>query len=83
MILEENWSISPQRIEQFLLTQPDVTKTATGFQYRTCQIILNPVQGTLMGKWQQQRTLIRMEGEDTDTKQIQRRIFLQFLSAGG
>ena len=83
MVVEENWSISPERVRQFLLSQPDVIAINAGFQYRACWILLTPVEGTLMGKWKQPRTMVRLEGEESDVKQMQRRIFLQFLSAGG
>ncbi len=83
MVLEENWSISSERVRNFLLSQPDVSATTDGFQYHGCRITLIPILGTLLGKWEQQRTLIRLEGPEEDTKQMQRRIFLQFLSAGG
>lgn len=83
MVLEEDWSVSPERARQFFRDQPDVLPTGEGFQYGGCQIQLTPVRGMLLGKWPQARTLIRMEGPEADTRQIYRRFFLQFLSAGG
>ena len=83
MVLEENWGIAPERIQQFLLAQPDITPLYDGFQYDTCHISLTSVQGTLLGKWPHKRTCIRIEGPEPAAKQIQKRIFLQFLSAGG
>ena len=83
MILEENWSISPERIRHFLLAQPDIVQTEEDFQYHSCRISLIPVQGNLMGKWPHTRTILHIEGSDTDVQEIHRRIFLQFLSAGG
>ena len=83
MVKEENWAISPERIGQFLLSQPDVSQSPEGFVYKACRISLTPIRGSLMGKWPHARSLIRIEGSETDVKEIHRRIFLQFLSAGG
>ena len=83
MVREENWGVSPERIEMFLLEQPDVIRTHEGFSCRCCRIFLTPVRGTLMGKWPHTRSLIRLEGPESDVNEIHRRIFLRFLSAGG
>lgn len=80
---EENWAIEEGRIRTFFAAQPDVTQTAEGFAFGGCQIRLIPVSGQLLGKWQQQRTIVIMDGPDDDTAHIYQRFFLQFLSAGG
>ena len=80
---EENWAIEEGRIRTFFAAQPDVTQTAEGFAFGGCQIRLIPVSGQLLGKWQQQRTIVIMDGPDDDTAQIYQRFFLQFLSADG
>ena len=80
---EENWAVDEGRIRAFFIAQPDVTQTKDGFTFGSCQIRLIPVSGQLLGKWQQQRTIVIMEGSDTDVSRIYQRFFLQFLSAGG
>ena len=80
---EENWAIAPERIRLFFREQPDVTETETGFQFAQCKISLRPCLGQPMGKWEQQRTIVILEGPDADTDRIYRRFFLHFLSAGG
>ena len=80
---EENWAIEEGRIRTFFAAQPDVTQTAEGFVFDGCQIRLIPVSGQLLGKWQQQRTIVIMEGSDADVSRIYQRFFLRFLSAGG
>ena len=80
---EENWAIEESRIRAFFAAQPDVMQTTEGFSFGDCQIRLTPVSGQLMGKWQQQRTIVIMDGPDEDTARIYQRFFLQFLSAGG
>jgi hypothetical protein len=83
MVLEENWSASPERVRQFLLSQPDIIEKSDEFFWCACRITLTPVPGTLLGKWEHTRTLLRIEGPESDINHIHRRIFLQFLSAGG
>ena len=80
---EENWAVEESRIRAFFAAQPDVMQTAEGFAFGDCQIRLIPVSGQLFGKWQQQRTIVIMEGPESDTSQIYQRFFLRFLSAGG
>ena len=83
MVIEEDWGISPERIRQFFLDQPDVTQIPTGFQYCACRITLTPNKRHLMNKWPQVRTVVRIEGPDEEAQTIHQRFFLQFLSAGG
>ena len=83
MVLEEDWGIPPERVRQFFLAQPDVSELPGGFQFRGCHICLMPTHKTLLGNWTQARTILRIEGTDTDVQAIHRRFFLQFLSAGG
>ena len=80
---EENWAVDEGRIRAFFSAQPDVTQTKDGFTFGSCQIRLIPVSGQLLGKWQQKRTIVIMEGPDDDTARIYKRFFLRFLSAGG
>ena len=80
---EENWAIDEGRIRAFFAAQPDVTQTAEGFAFENCQIRLIPVSGLLFGKWQQQRTIVIIDGPEADVSQIYQRFFLRFLSAGG
>ena len=80
---EENWAVDEGRIRAFFIAQPDVTQTKDGFTFGSCQIRLIPVSGQLFEKWQQQRTIVIMEGSDADVSRIYQRFFLRFLSAGG
>lgn len=80
---EENWAIDEGRIRAFFVAQPDVAQTEHGFTFCGYQIRLIPVSSQLFGKWQQQRTIVIMEGPEADISQIYQRFFLRFLSAGG
>ena len=83
MIKEENWAIPAERIRAFFRQQADVAETEDGFVFRNCTIRLAPQSGQLLGKWQQHRTVITLDGPDADTEEICKRFFLRFLSAGG
>ena len=83
MVKEENWAIPAERIRAFFRQQADVSETEDGFVFRQCHIHLSPQTGQLLGKWQQSRTVITMDGPEADTEEIYKRFFLQFLSAGG
>ena len=80
---EENWAIDTERICGFFAEQPDVLRREDGFAFGQCQIRLIPASGQLLGKWQQKRTIVIMEGPEEDIAQIHQRFFLRFLSAGG
>ena len=80
---KENWAIPIERVQDFFRQQTDVTETADGFCFRQCVIHLTPDNGLLMGKWQQPRTILSLDGPDRDTEEIYQRFFLRFLSAGG
>ena len=82
-MVEENWGIAMQRVQQFFCSQPDVCPIPQGFQFADCKITLFPAAGMLMGKWPQERTVIRIEGPDAQVREIYQRFFLRFLSAGG
>ena len=81
---EEIWSISIQRAGNFFRNQEDVTEEGPNdFTYRSCRIHLTELKSNGMGIWAANRIRIRMEGEDSDVKEIYHRYFLQFLSTGG
>ena len=82
MVKEENWAIPVERIQAFFRQQVDVTEVDGTFQFRQCTIRLVPQSGQLLGKWQS-RTLITLEGPESDTDEIYKLFFLRFLSAGG
>ena len=81
--IDENWAVAPERISAFFLEQEDVRAEGAGFRYRSCMIVLIPLSGQAMGKWEILRTRIKMDGDDADVQEIHHRFFLRFLSAGG
>ena len=83
MIIEENWAIEPSRVRTFFTEQPDAVEIPEGFCVNGCTVTLSETEGSLLGKWAIRRTCIRFEGEEADVKEVHRRFFLRFLSAGG
>ena len=83
MIIEENWAIEPKRVRAFFTEQPDSVEIPEGFSVGGCTVTLTETGGSLLGKWAMKRTSIRFEGEETEVREIHRRFFLRFLSAGG
>ena len=81
--MDENWAVAPERVSAFFRKQPDVQADGDGFRYRSCTIVLLPLSGQAMGKWEIPRTRVVFEGEDEDVHKIHHRFFLRFLSAGG
>ena len=80
---DENWAIAPEHISAFFHEQADILPESDGFRYRSCRIVLIPLSGQAMGKWEIPRTQVIFEGSDEDVQEIHRRFFLRFLSAGG
>ena len=83
MIIKENWAIDPQRVRAFWAEQTDAAMIPEGFAINGCTVTMTEDHGTIMGKWAIRRTCIRFEGEESAVKEVYRRFFLRFLSAGG
>ena len=83
MIIEENWAIDPARVRAFFVEQTDADEIPGGFLINGCIVTLTENEGSLLGKWAIRRTCVRFEGDEMEVKEIYRRFFLQFLSAGG
>ena len=83
MIIEENWAIDPRRVRAFFAAQPDAAGIPDGFFISGCTVTLTEAEGTVLGQWAMRRTIIRIEGEEAAVKEVHRRFFLRFLSAGG
>ena len=83
MVIDENWGIPMERVQLFFTQQPDAVQTAEGFVFRDCRVQLTPLPGKAMRQWEFPRTRVQMEGGEDAVKDIYRRFFLRFLSAGG
>ena len=82
MLLIENWAVETSRIREFLRYQEDVTESEGIFLYKNCRIILTPLPSQT-GIFTVSRTEVQMDGPEEEVREIHRRFFLRFLSAGG
>ena len=80
---DENWAVDAERIRAFFRSQADVREQEGVFLFGSCRITLLPQTGSAMNKWALARTRILFDGDDQDVRDIHRRFFLRFLSAGG
>ena len=83
MVIEENWGISIERMADYLSGQPEILRVQDGFVFRDCQILLTALSHNALGKWPIPRTRVVITGSEDDAREIHRRLFLRFLSAGG
>ena len=83
MIIEENWAVDPRRVRSFFAEQPDASTIPEGFDVGGCTVTFSEAEGSLLGKWTMRRTNVRFEGDESAVKEVYRRFFLRFLSAGG
>ncbi len=84
MHIDENWAVSPERIQHFFSEQEDVSCDIDGhFHYKNCIITLERKSATLNKPISITRTRLIMDGPDEEVTTIHRRFFLRFLSAGG
>lgn len=83
MVIEENWGISIERMADFLSGQPEILRVQDGFVFRDCRILLTALSHNALGKWPIPRTRVVITGSEDDAREIHRRLFLRFLSAGG
>ena len=84
MIIQETWSISPERIREFLESQEGIQQCGlNGFLFGQCKIEVTILPDGRMGSICIPRTQVVFEGEKEETEVIHGRFVLRFLSAGG
>jgi len=82
MIINENWAVSTTRIETFFKEQKNILCCDDGYRYGECVIKLTPSTGNI-GTITVDRTQVCFEGPEEELKEIYKKFFLRFLSAGG
>lgn len=83
MIRDEIWSVSMDRILAFFNTQPDIVRTAAGYQYRDCQITVQALTPKTRLGLEMAQTQVTFTGDAQSVSDIYHRFFIQFLTAGG
>lgn len=84
MEYRENWAISFERVSQYFAGQADVKQVRPGhFCFDDVRIALTRLPDGLLAGGALPRTEVHITGPDAAAKEIHRRFFLRFLSAGG
>ena len=82
MTVNENWAVNIGRIDAFLNEQTEVLCYDGIYKYRECTITLTPCTGNI-GAVTVDRTQVCFDGPEDQVKEIYKKFFLRFLSAGG
>ena len=84
MKYDETWAVDITRIERFFLSMENAEKTA-GDLIRCCKcsVKLTALSGHAVGPVEVPRTRVEITGEEAAAKELYRRFFLRFISAGG
>ena len=84
MEITEIWSISQERINEFLLAIGGIPlEDAGGYSFDGCQVRLTVLPDRMIGRYPICRTQVHFSGEEEKTERIHRAFKLRFLSAGG
>ena len=84
MEITEIWSISPERIDEFLLSIGGILQEDTGvYSFDGCQVRLTVLPDRMIGRFPICRTQVCFSGEKEKTEKIHWAFKLRFLSAGG
>ncbi|MCR5138388.1 MAG: hypothetical protein K6C12_15075 [Oscillospiraceae bacterium] len=80
----EVWSISAERIRDYLLSQSDVLqKENDRFSCGLCELSLTALPLRKTGRFRFPQTKVEFSGPEDETLEIHRRFVIQFISAGG
>ncbi len=84
MQIQEVWSITPERIRDFFLSQNDILQIEeNSFSFGSCKLSLEPLPPRKVGAFSFPQTRVEFSGPEKETTVIHRRFVLQFISAGG
>lgn len=79
----EVWSISPERIINFLLSRNGVPAEDGSYSFDGCTVRVTALPDGLIGRYPIPRTQVCFMGKDEETEKLHRAFFVQFASAGG
>lgn len=80
---EEIWAVPLDRIAAFFLRQPETVPAGEALLWKACVVTLRSVPPRPMGPWPIPQTKVTIQGPDEQAKELYRRFFLTFVSAGG
>lgn len=80
---EEIWAVPLDRITGFFLRQAETVPAGDWLYWKDCIVILQTLPPRPMGPWPIPQTRVIIHGPDEQAKELYRRFFLTFVSAGG
>lgn len=84
MEIREVWSISPERIADFLLSSGGVLhEDANAYCFNGCTVRVTVLPNGSIGRYSIPRTQVCFTGKDAETEKLHRAFFVRFVSAGG
>ncbi len=84
MEYNEIWAVDMARMERFFLSLEGAEAAAGGvIRCGKCDVRLTPLSGHPVGPLEVPRTRVEISGEDEEARDLYRRFFLRFISAGG
>ena len=81
-VISETWSVSLERIQNFLLLQGAEHKERDRFVLGRVEIVVKAAAPRKIGRFSIPGTLVEFRGEDSETDKLYHSFFLNFISAG-
>ena len=84
MVIDEEWRVKTERIEEFFEGLPGTVKCGPGFYKNgSCEIRTSALTEHRIGTLSIPNTRVQISGDDTETELIYKKFFHTFISAGG
>ncbi len=84
MTIQENWALSMARIEEYLQSLEQARRlSATHYEVGGCELLLQPLGESNVGRYAFPRTLVTFSGEEREVSSFHRQFMLRFLTLGG
>ena len=84
MTIQENWALSPARIEEYLGSLDRARQIAESrYAIGGCEIRLQSLAESKTGSYAFPRTLVTFSGEEDAVRRFHRQFMVRFLTLGG
>ena len=84
MTIQENWALPAARIEAYLQGLENARRiSAMRYEIGGCEISLQPLEESKVGRYAFPRTLVTFSGEEEGVTRFRRQFMLRFLTLGG
>ena len=84
MIIDEEWRVTTERIEEFFASLPDTSRIGAGlYECGLCRVRIEKLENYVLGSLSFPNTRVRIEGSEEETEALYKKFFYTFISAGG